>query len=1613
MTVIGRPHRKRIRQGREAAPSEGATDVSSDERHHGSFLAADAATEPIIRHLAKDEQAQDPTDHHFHHLPQHNPLAEVHVRQQVERLLSAEHRQDPKGAPMEYRRVLPVTFARVCPLTTPESARIGLSLQLAREVTIDGRGRPLAPYLGRDGQPVEGGLRVAEEFGRWIGEALPSTSSDTVLARLLRPDGTAEYAYKRRPELDYALASADQWLSFGASLVPFLHHNDAVRAVMGAKALKEALPLVAPEIPIVATGFEERVLDGATLLLSRCKAPVSGTVRAITPTSMQIETADGTPRSIALVCGSEGAKASAAIRLRPTVAVGDAIVEGDCIADGPGMRDGKLALGVNLLVAYLPYKGLNFEDAIVISASAAHKLTSDHLHIIEPDYPCEPRDLGISGLTRGVVQEGAMVHGGDVVASVRPLPRLGAGGREVPQYPGGRIRDLEIHAPVDIAAGTVSRVVLDHGALRIEVAEEKPAEVGDKLAGRHGNKGVIARIIPDAEMPWFEIAGQRHRAEAILNPHGVLSRMNLGQLLETHWGWVLECAGERGVPVGRPFAPLRSEELRARLQASGLDQGGKARLFCGRTGDSYHQPVVIGYQYFIKLPQLARRQLSVRGGRGPHNLATEQPSAGRRRGGGQRIGEMEFWTLLAHGAFTNAQESLGPKADDLRAADTLHQGAPLPGQGQPETPRALRELLRAGLLELTLPDASEPAALKVRVRTAIDVLNSSAGEIADGRLAADLPDGLFSLERFGARREERRTRTGHITLVNTVLHPWAWPSLRRALLAAAGDTVHEATETAPAEALLQDYWCGRRQDAEGRTGSDAILPLLERYLPATFWDRWQIAILPVLPPAYRAVVDRRSIPDIVRAYRRILAANQYLRRLDELGEVGLQELLGRESQQRRSLDWVGRMLCDRVLRPETERYRKLLELWDHKAIGELLSQLRLDAAAFLHNAVRFLFADLRGRIDGKEGMLRQGMQGRRIDYSGRAVIVPAPDLPIDHCYLPLEILVHLLEGELGGLDEQTRVAMRQGNGSAIRRAGEEVQSVLDRTGIRVLLNRQPTLHPHNLVAFLPRVWEHRAIGLPPLYCGAMNADFDGDTMAVYLPISAEAQAEATNLLDVRRHVTSAATGQLVLHLAQDLVLGAYYLSLPAADPAVEAWKGRMRALFATELGVAPQAIQAVDKAGLRRLADDAMRRYGTADGLERVQRAMAIAFEAATRSGLSLSYFDLEPLLVPPNERAEWQEVLARGDAQEIIRRLDRVLRVELARDNPASLLYLSGARGSWEQVLQLVGLKGLARDEFDHSLDAPPILHNLYDGLSPFEYLQTCHTARRTLVDKKVVVGHAGALTRDLVESSYAVRLAEGRCDGGAGVSIPVERAIGRVLARPVSDLPAGVVLTADILAGLRDLGELGGYLLVRSPATCAFSPDEICQDCYGHTLPDGKPAIPGSCIGIVAALSIGERGTQLSMQTFHSGGLGIGLDIDGARRLLLGQRRTFDFRELWAAIYGLGSPYRDIDPRHFETVLRKRLAANGSLRAARTVAADSADRGFLAVASYRYGVSTLIDAALSGREDPGTGVKAAILLARATSLAGESTGVGMDGPPGHASETALVAPPSEPGGA
>lgn len=654
------------------------------------------------------------------------------------------------------RDVHPSHYGRICPVETPEGAGIGVITSLSAYAAVGEHGFLTTPY-----RKVENGevttriehLTALQEEKVKIAQANAELDENN---RFVKPQVLSRW--KGQPhivnsdEVEYMDVSPKQLVSVSAGLIPFLEHDDANRALMGANMQRQALPLIQTEKPLVGTGMEQKAAQDSGTTLT---ATDTGTVLRVDGDSIRVKYDNqGTIRhELTKYARSNN---DTPINQKPHVTTGTKVKPGDLLADGSATSEGELALGKNLLCAFMPWKGYNFEDAIVISEKLVKNDTLTSLQIkkyetkacatklgdeeITRDIPDVPENV-LAGLDEtGIVRIGATVQAGDYLVgkvtprgeeTLTPDERLlhaifGEKSKEVANTSkkvkhgeGGVVIDVQVFSKDDPRIElppTVNHLV------RILIASKHKIASGDKLAGRHGNKGVIAKVLPEEDMPFM---ADGTPIDIVLSPLGVPSRMNPGQILETHLGWVtsqgwdtthpLLGTGNPGTPVATPvFDSLSEQELETLLTNTRPDrdgnqligQDGKTILYDGQTGEPFEDPITVGYMYILKLDHIVNNKLHMRS-TGPYSKVTQQPLGGRSHRGGQRFGEMEVWALEAHGAAHTLREFLTTKSDDVtgRAAayEAILKGENLPEPGVPESFKVLvRELQGLGFQVETL-----------------------------------------------------------------------------------------------------------------------------------------------------------------------------------------------------------------------------------------------------------------------------------------------------------------------------------------------------------------------------------------------------------------------------------------------------------------------------------------------------------------------------------------------------------------------------------------------------------------------------------------------------------------------------------------------------------------------------------------------------------------------------------------------------------------------------------------------------------------------------------------------------------------------------------------------
>lgn len=1440
----------------------------------------------------------------------HNALQVLVLARQIREWSGGE---DPRVRP-EARELHPSQRGLLCPLATPSGSEVGLVSHLA---------------LGAS----------------WSDEGLQA-----------RPLGPAAH------------------LSPAVALVPFVSHDDGIRAGLGARMQGQALPLQHPEPPLVGTGLE----------------------RAVAAT-----TAD----------------------------------------DDPCVVDGELALGRNLRVAYLAWEGHNFEDAVVLSETAARKLTA----VVDRVYTCDVLDNDREELTADVPGTSKLERAALDFAS--GLPRVGAqvrGGMalvgKVDARRRGRLNTLSFTDQLAVAllgeaqlTGRSRNLLLPPGRdgeviavqvlgpqdatlpdgvgrqVRVTVRQTLPVQLGDKLAGRHGNKGVVGAILPDDAMPRLE----GEPVEVLLNPLGVPSRLNPGQLLEVALGRAALALGQQladslegGDDAARDrllehlgtwdpegamaLADASPQALRAGLRfacppfqgpaearvgdllaLAGLARDGRAELIDPATGAPFPQRVTTGVATVLRLEMLAAEKAHARSW-GPYDRRTGQPVKGRARGGGQRLGEMEVAVLHAHGAHHLLQEALTLKSDAHRggrrlARRLLRGQVPAPVWGGTSFRLFQTTLQAMGLVLETELDlvpgrvdrTRELRGVALRLATSREIAKWSKGAVnprADRWGGQPVPprDGLHGEVIFGPLRDwtcrcpraepklpdpsrpacprcgvlacassERSRRFGHLDLPRPVLHPWAWRSVpgRRALCEALG-LDRQALEDLVAhrrwvvtEAGGADWPRGRPVDRPSLIAAldagatvQAGVPALVALLADGPLDVRTLSLdrLPVLPAGLRHPTELRDgrlvSEDLDAHYTWVIRQARRLAVLPDPPPDAPAPARAR-ALARLAAAWGGLQLAvdaliDNGALPEHEQRR---------------------APGPRRRPLRALF----DRIQGKQGLLRRDLGGRRVDYSARAVIVPGPELGLDQVGLPRQLAWQLyrpfVTANLDQVPDDAILGEVLADPSSL--ASRHLQDAVAQRP--VVVNRQPSLHRHSVLALEVALVDGLALRLHPLVCAGLNADFDGDEMSVHLPLTPGAVAECRERLLPSRNQRLPANGAYAYGPTHEAVQG--WRWLVTRDP--DAGWADLRALLPDGVLFEPEALT---KASLDGLLGTVLEQAGPQASAQLAVDLMRVGFDAATRGGLS---FALDHLPDWPGTPAAIARARAIGPAgseawadawRDTERQVQAGLRQLLEGDptNPLALMLQGGARGSWNQLLQLAGLRGLMWDARGHLIPVA-VADSLRSGVPPDGHFASAHGARKGLIDTGLNTGLTGHFYARLLAVSQPLVVAERRCG-----------------------LPRG---RRGVLA-----------------CQAAGGP---CADCYGTDPSTGAPVLPGTPIGALAAQAVGERATQLTLRTFHGGGAQEHDLIQGLTGLIRrfgtdGVAPYAGAPEAWvAACEGLLLAQGiTLDTRHLQ-VLARCLFSGGEAIGLGT--AIGRLPGFLARASAGGARAVLARAALQGEAD------------------------------------------------
>ncbi|HVV15325.1 MAG TPA: DNA-directed RNA polymerase subunit beta' [Candidatus Paceibacterota bacterium] len=1526
-------------------------------------------------------------------------------------------------AGFEVRDVHPSHYGRLCPIHTPEGPNIGLILRLANFARLNEFGMIETPYAkvvnGKVTTEIKF-LNAAEEETEHIAHAGTEVNADGQIkedAVEVRLQGAPTRVPKN--EVTYIDVAPEQPFSVATSMIPFLEHDDANRALMGSNMQKQATPCIVPEAPLVGTGIEARAAkDTGRLHLAK----EDGVVTAADGKRVKVKNQKGKETEYPLV-NFVRTNGFTALHQRPSVSVGDKVKKGDLLADTSTSDQGQLALGQNCLVAFMTWSGANYEDAIIISERMVKNSKFSSIHIEE--FVCNVRDtkLGPEETTHdipnvsenklrnldedGIVRVGSEVRPGDIlVGKITPKgeTQLTPEERLLRSIFGDKARDVK-DSSLRMENGKRGRIIgvkvfsreaghnLESGIIKrihVEIAQLRAVSVGDKLAGRHGNKGVISRILPEEDMPYM---ADGRPVDVILTPLGVPSRMNLGQILELHLGLAANTLDYQAICP--PFAGATEEEIRAELKKAGFNESGKMPLYDGRTGEKFEADIAVGYMYILKLHHMVADKIHMRS-IGPYSLITQQPLGGKAQGGGQRFGEMEVWALLGYGAAYTLREMLTIKSDDIvgrsAAFDAIVRGERINHHYAPASFNVLLHTLRGLSLDVELmrggeavkgvkktpgAEVSDFDSVRIRPASPEKILEWSHGEVTkpetiNYRTQRPEKNSLFDEKIFGPEKDYecycgkyrgirykgivcekcgveitraivRRERMGHVDLAVPVAHVWflrAIPSrLSMVLGIPAGDLekvvyfagyivneIHKSEKERIVGELEAEYKMKMKnlQDEKSKDkmkelfleakrdidslevgavldepkyhrfaikygamfeagiGAEALYALckslnikqmisdtetaledagaadrekfgkrlsaLRAMSRAMVRPEWMfLTRIPVIPPGLRPMValdgGRHATSDVNDLYRRVINRNNRLKKLLEIHAP------------------------DVILRNE----KRILQ----EAVDALIdNSIRHGGAAYsaTMQARQRPLKSLSDNLKGKHGLFRQNLLGKRVDYSGRSVIVVGPELKLNQCGLPKHMALELFRPfVIGKLLEKELAYNIRGAGRLIDEGVPEVWAILEDIikDKYVLLNRAPTLHRLGIQAFQPVLIEGNAIQLHPLVCPAFNADFDGDQMAVHVPLSPEAQAEAREIMAAHRNILKPGNGEpVVATKLLDILLGVYWMTkevegmkgegqafqspnaaILAYDYGAVGFQAKIKVLpsdkekyaqydgklFETTVGrllfntVFPNDYAyintPIDKKGMAKLVDNLIARYGLEKIPEIMDRIKNFGFRYVTQSGITWSLDDIK---IPADKhrivevaqkksdeiQRHWQDGLLSEEERYRLNLevwhaakadVEKLIPATLPINGPVSDMLKSGARGSLAQMTQMAGMKGLIASPTGETIELP-VTKSMKEGLSPIEYFTTTHGSRSGLASTALSTAKAGYLTRRLFDVAQDVVIGEEDCGTKEGLTVKRESASG--IGTFLAQNITGRYLAGDVEADGKTLFKKGHFI-------------------------------------------------------------------------------------------------------------------------------------------------------------------------------------------------------------
>lgn len=1480
-------------------------------------------------------------------VPQINPLEMIAGRLKTTVIGPKEGGiSDDHAVTEEAKLVDPSHLGFLDSLETPESARVGVTLYLTLGARKKGLGPAIHVYNPKSHKAVEktpGDLHgkvvgFPDQYVREGGRLRPK--SDKVKVR----DENGEIDIRPAKDVDFILPSSKLLFSATSNMVPFLSSDQGNRVGMATRHLEQAISLKGREAPLVQNATEVGVsFEDIYGKFMSTRAKEDGVVAKVGKDSIKVRGKSGKLREYQLYDNFPLNDSRTGIWSVPAVGKGDKVKAGQLLADTSYTKDGTLSLGRNMRVAYLPWKGYNFEDGVVISETAARKMTSEHLYkeglredrstvLDKSKYKAYAQGRFTPDQMEkvdddGLVKEGTVLKAGDPIALVlKRKDATAASAKSLAHLHKSLIKPFSDQAQVwkhdfDGRVVEVSR----HGKdVRILIRTEEPIQVGDKISGRHGNKGIVVQILPDHEMPKDK---EGEPVEILMGPTGVPGRINPGQLLETalakaahldgkpylvsnfestqsrtitvkgHWRTVKTDAGTKKVWIKEHERKVDyTERVMEELKARGISD--TEELFDPATGKSLGQ-VLVGRQYVLKLQHQMVKKITSRS-RGAYDINRVPKKGGPQ--GAMSIGELGLYSLLSMGARHNIRDMSTYKSnynEDVWAA--LQDGNALPPPQVPYVYDKFMSYLRA----MGVDAEKRGNALLLVPFTDEQILEMSNGELEDGGRMLRGKDlkpekgGLFDPVLTGGM-----TGAGWTHLV--LDEPMPNPLFERAIRSLLGLKQRE----------LDEIVAGKRE-VNGLLGGEALVSMLQ--------DLDEKAELKKAEEEIKTARGQK----LDRLHKKI----KMLRALERAGMSAEEAYTLRHIPVLPPVMRPVSVLDDGNLNTDDLNglYKNLSLINDRMAHFSSLmpDEEKIPLRADLYDGMKSLFGlggamnrTHRGILDiispTKTGFFQNRVLRRRQDMTMRSIIVPEPEMEIDEIGLPrkaaLELYKPFVVRELVRNGYKPLEAQEE-----IKKRTPEVEGALERAVASrpVIFKRDPALHKYNVMAFKPKLMEGMSIKIHPLVTGAYNADFDGDQMNVYVPVSPEAVREAYSMMP-SRNLFSFATGQVMYQPTLDSLLGLFMATQWGSGKSKGAYGtyAQVREAFRTNNADTPITFQGKSTTIGRVLIDEALPRTmrggkhltderfvldtKATDALFTMvakkhpsefgrfaNKMKDVGFHTASQ-GFSFSLKDLTL------DRSVRDRIMAKADAN--VARIKAGPGTDKAKDdkiiavwtkatadmrkayapildknrNKLRLMHRAGIKPQWTQLEQILWAPGLMQDATGKTVPNP-VRRSYSEGLDTADYWLATVGVRKGLVDKVLQVRKPGALTKQVVNSTMNQVVTDRDCGAVKGVAMQAtsKEALDRYLAAPVKvrgkAFPAGTLITPEVQTSLAN-AKLSSKILVRSPLRCRAK-EGICGRCYGLSETGRDPNL-GDNIGVSAAQAVGERAAQLTMRTFHTGG-------------------------------------------------------------------------------------------------------------------------------------------------